>query len=76
MIGDFPSLERSLEQLEVSQSNSGTKKRIILTWLKVELKGLKIAHSASAEVEAKQTKTTNQREELRYGIVPDRSSTN
>ena len=27
MIGDFPSLERSLEQLEVSQSNSGTKKK-------------------------------------------------
>ena len=32
------------------------------------LKGLKTAKSASTEAGARQTKTTNQREELRYGI--------
>ena len=32
------------------------------------LKGLKIDHSASTEVGAKQTTTSNQMEELRYGI--------
>lgn len=40
------------------------------------MKGLKIAHNALTDAGVKQTKTTNPREELRYGIVTDRSGTN